>query len=116
MKFRNALLPTGTEISVISTGLGSGPDERGFEERVWLGRECRVVAYSSATSLKGCCSVDCPILSLTHSATITALNNSCTDTPLSLASADIVWYGSSRMDNMNLAMAGDLRLFLLPVV
>src|SRR5437870_11314382 len=46
MKFRNALLPTGTEISVISTGLGSGPDERGFEERVWLGRECRVVAYS----------------------------------------------------------------------
>jgi len=44
MKFRNALLPTGTEISVISTGLGSGPDERGFEERVWLGRECRVVA------------------------------------------------------------------------
>ena len=64
-----------------------------------------------ATSLKGCCSVDRAILSLTHSGKTTALNNSCTDTPLSLASADIIRYDSSRMDNMNLAMADDLRPF-----
>ena len=64
-----------------------------------------------ATSLKGVCRVDGTILSLTHSGKITALNNSCTDTPLSLASVEIVWYDSSRMDNMNLAMADDLRLF-----
>src|SRR6266702_8634616 len=64
-----------------------------------------------ATSLKGCCRADGTIFSLTHSGKITALNNSCTDTPLSLASADIIWYDSSRMDNMNLAMADDLRPF-----
>jgi len=64
-----------------------------------------------ATSLKGCCRVDGSILSLTHSGKITALNNSCTDTPLSLASADIIWYDSSRRDNMNLAMADDLHPF-----
>jgi hypothetical protein len=58
-----------------------------------------------ATSLKGCCTVDGAILSLTHSGKITALNNSCTDTHLSLASADIIWYDSSRMDNMNFAIA-----------
>jgi len=70
-----------------------------------------------ATSLKGCCCrVDGAILSLTHSGKITALNNSCTDTPLSLASADIVWYDSSRIDNMNFAMADDFHLFPLPVV
>src|SRR6266487_2143109 len=64
-----------------------------------------------ATSLKDCCRVDGAISSLTHSGKITALNNSCTDTPLSLASADTIWYDSSRMDNMNLAMADDLRPF-----
>jgi len=64
-----------------------------------------------ATSLKGCCRADGTIFSLTHSGKITALNNSCTDTPLSLASADIIRYDSSRMDNMNLAMADDLRPF-----
>jgi hypothetical protein len=74
------------------------------------------VLIRGATCLKGCCKVDGAILSLTHSGKITALNNSCTDTPLSLASADILWYDSSRMDNMNLAMANDLRLFPMPVV
>ena|SRR2546430_2598948 len=69
------------------------------------------LAICCAASLKGCCKVDGPILYLTHSGKITALNNSCTDTPLSLASADIIWYDSSRMDNMNLAMADDLRPF-----
>src|SRR3989442_1161924 len=64
-----------------------------------------------ATSLTGCCRADGTIFSLTHSGKITALNNSCTDTPLSLASADIIRYDSSRMDNMNLAMADDLRPF-----
>src|SRR2546428_4022304 len=68
-------------------------------------------AICGAASLKGCCKVEGPMLSLTHSGKTTALNNSCTDTPLSLASADIIWYDSSLMDNMNLAMADDLRLF-----
>ncbi len=44
-----------------------------------------------ATSLNGCDKADGSILPLTHSGKITALNNSCTDTPLSLASVDIIW-------------------------
>src|SRR5205807_6965203 len=49
-----------------------------------------------ATSLKGCCCrVDGAILSLTHSGKITALNNSCTDTPLSLSCRYITIYTPS---------------------
>jgi hypothetical protein len=63
------------------------------------------LAICGRASLKGSCMVDGPMLSLTHSGKTTALNNCCTDTPLSLASADITWNASSRMDSMNLAMA-----------
>jgi hypothetical protein len=63
------------------------------------------LAICGAVSLKGCDEVDGPMLSLTHSGKTTALNNSCTDTPLPLASADITWYASSRIDSINLAMA-----------
>ncbi len=63
------------------------------------------LAVCGAATLKGRVKVDGPILSLTHSGKTTALNNSCTDTPLSLASPDITWNASSRMDSMNLAMA-----------
>jgi len=63
------------------------------------------LAVCGAASLKGCCKVDGPMLSFTHSGKTTALSNSCTDTPLSLASSDITWNASSRIDSMNLAMA-----------
>jgi len=63
------------------------------------------LAVCGAASLKVCGRAEGLILSLTHSGTTTALNNSCTDTPLSLASSDITWNASSRMDSMNLAMA-----------
>jgi hypothetical protein len=69
-----------------------------------------------ATSLKGWVKVGGLMFSLTHSGTITALNNSCTDTPLSLASPDIIWNDSSRMESINLAMADDLRPFSWPIV
>jgi len=70
-------------------------------------------AICGAASLKGGCKVDGPILSLTHSGRTTALNNSCTDTPLPLASADITWNASSRMDSINLAMANNPLSFIL---
>jgi len=63
------------------------------------------LAICGAASLKGCCKADGPMLPLTHSGKTTALNNSCTDTPLPLASADITWNASSRIDSINLAMA-----------
>src|SRR5437867_10967397 len=58
----------------------------------------------AATSLKDRRWADGSILSLTQSGTTTALNNSCTDMPLSLASAAIVLNDSSCTDSMNFAI------------
>src|SRR5206468_4630071 len=59
----------------------------------------------AATSLKDRGWADGSIFCLTQSGTTTALNNSCTDMPLSLASAAIVLNDSSRTESMNFAIA-----------
>src|SRR5438309_11459626 len=65
------------------------------------------LAKRGVASLPSWGTVDRLIFSLTHSGTITALNNSCTDTPLCSASDKITRNDSSRSANMNLAMADD---------
>ncbi len=97
-------MPRGTEILVMSMAYVLGRMKAVLRKESRWAESDEWSPICGATSLKGCCSVDRAILSLTHSGKTTALNNSCTDTPLSLASADIIWYDSSLMDNMNLAM------------
>ncbi len=91
--------------------LGPRPYWGDSDERISLG-------WGFRTALQPCCNFpkgrgwpDRSIFSLTQSGTTTALNSSCTDMPLSLASADIVLNGSSRIDSMNFAIADKPRLF-----
>src|SRR5439155_15103909 len=69
----------------------------------------------AATSLKDRRWADGSILSLTQSGTTTAPNNSCTDMPLSLASAAIVLNDSSCTDSMNFAITNNPRPYSSPV-
>src|SRR6266566_1562935 len=73
------------------------------------------LAKRGVASLPSWGTVDRLIFSLTHSGTITALNNSCTDTPLCSASDKITRNDSSRSANMNLAMADEPRPVSWPV-
>src|SRR5437667_9204814 len=63
----------------------------------------------AATSLKDRRWADGSIFCLTQSGTTTALNNSCTDMPLSFASAAIVLNDSSCTDSMNFAITDNPR-------
>jgi len=94
--------------------LGLRPYWGDSDEGISLGR-------GFGTALQPCCNFpkgrgwpDRSIFSLTQSGTTTALNSSCTDMPLSLASADIVLNGSSRIDSMNFAIADKPPPLLLP--